>query len=72
MDEKRVCKVLLKYEKLAKKDGKDIEVLFHPGAMDKNEADFKNKNIAFKKFYLSPDRKTEFDSVMNILERSVL
>ena len=38
----------------------------------KNKPDFKNKNIVFKKFYLSENRKTEFDSVMKISERSVL
>ena len=72
MDEKRVSRILEKYIKLAKKNDKDIEVLFHPGYLDKNEPDFKNKNIVFKKFYLSENRKTEFDSVMKISERSVL
>ena len=72
MDEKRVSKILLRYKKLYEKDGKDIEVLFHPGCMDKCEADPKDKNIVFSKFYLSPNRKTEFDSVIKISERSVL
>ncbi len=70
MDEKRVKKILPKYIKMAEKDGRDIEVLFHPGYIDKDE--FKYENIAFKDFYLSENRKTEFDSVMKILERSVL
>ena len=64
MDEKRVNKILPKYIKMAK--NKDIEVLFHPGYIDNSEADFKNKNIVFEKFYLSKNRKTEFDSVMKI------
>lgn len=72
MDERRVSKILPKYVKLAEKDGRDIEVLFHPGYLEKNDADFGNKNIVFEKFYLSENRKTEFNSVMNILERSVL
>lgn len=71
MDEKRVNKILPKYIKMAEKYGRDIEVLFHPGYMDR-ETDFKNKNIVFEKFYLSENRKTEFDSVINISERSVL
>jgi len=71
MDEKRVNKILLKYKKLAEKDGRDIEVLFHPGYLDGDEADINYKNIVFKKFYLSKNRKTEFDSVMKISERSV-
>lgn len=72
MDDKRVNKILPKYKKLAEKDGKDIEVLFHPGYLEKGELNFKNENIVFKEFYLSKNRKTEFDSVMNISERSVL
>ena len=70
MDEKRVNKILPKYIKIAQKDGRDIEVLFHPGYMDKDE--FKDQNIAFRDFYLSKNRKTEFDSVVKISERSVL
>ena len=69
MDEKRVSKILPKVKKLAEKNGRDVEVLFHPGYI--NESDLKDKNIAFEKFYLSPNRKTEFDSVIKISERSV-
>ena len=71
MDEKKVNKILPKYKKLAEKNGKDIEVLFHPGYINESEFDLNDKNIVFKEFYSSPDRKTEFDSVMKILERSV-
>lgn len=71
MDEKRVRKILPGYIKLAQKNGSDIEVLFHPGYLDKNSFCFKDKNIAFKNFYLSENRKTEFDSVMKISEGSV-
>ena len=71
MDEKRVSKILPKYKELAKKDGKDIEVLFHPGFMDVDKEDINHKNIVFKEFYLSKNRKTEFDSVIKISERSV-
>ena len=72
MDKKRVNKVLPKYIKMAEKRGRDIEVLFHPGYVNKQKNDFENKNVTFHEFYLSENRKTEFDSVMNILERSVL
>lgn len=72
MDEKRVNKILPKYIKMAKKYERDIEVLFHPGYLEKKDSDFKNKNVVFKDFYLSESRKTEFDSVMKISERSVL
>ena len=51
MDEKRVSKILPKYKKLAQKDGRDIEVLFHPGYLEKSKLDFKNENIVFEEFY---------------------
>ena len=71
MYEKRVSRILPKYKKLAEKNGKDIEILFHPGYIEKSELDFKSKNIVFKEFYLSENRKTEYDSVMNISERRI-
>ena len=71
MDEKRVSKVLPKFKKLAEKNGMDTEVLFHPGYTDTGGCDTENKNIVFKEFYLSSNRKAEFDSVMKISERSV-
>ena len=71
MDEKRVNKILPKYKDLAKKDGRDMEILFHPGYMDDGKTDINHENIVFKKFYLSPDRKTEFDSVMKMSERRI-
>ncbi len=71
MDEKRVSKIIPKYIKLAEKRGMDIEVLFHPGYLDK-KIDFKSKNIVFEKFYLSENRKREFYDLKKISERSVL
>jgi len=68
MDETRVRKLLPKYIRLAEKDGRDIEVLFHPGHADQLDA----KNIVFGRFYRSENRKLEFDSVMKLSERSVL
>ena len=69
MDKKRVEKILPKYIKMAEKDARDIEVLFHPGYLENDDINF--ENIIFKKFYLSQNRKTEFESVMKISERSV-
>lgn len=71
MDEKRVRKILPKYEKLAQKSGKDVEVLFHPGFVDRGQAEFAGKHVVFEEFYLSENRKTEFDSVIKLSERSV-
>lgn len=72
MDEKRVNKIMPKYIKMAQKSGIDIEILFHPGYIEKSAIDYKSRNIVFEKFYLSENRKTEFDSIMKITERSVM
>ncbi len=72
MDERRVCMILKKYLRLAEKDGRDIEVLFHPGYTDGSEPDWIEKNIVFDKFYVSANRKTEYDSVMTIAERRIM
>ena len=72
MDAARVNKILPKYIKRANKTGRDIEVLFHPGYLEKNETEFRQENVVFQRFYLSENRKIEFDSVMSMLERSVL
>jgi predicted glycoside hydrolase/deacetylase ChbG (UPF0249 family) len=65
MDE-RVGKILPKYVKLAEKNGRDIEVLFHPGYLVDKDADFESKGIVFDGFYLSENRKTEFDTAMKL------
>ena len=57
--------------KAAEKSGKDIEVLFHPGYLNGNEAVFENSNIVFHKFYMSENRKNEFDSVIKLHKGSV-
>ena len=71
MDEKRVNKILPKYIRMAKKDGRDIEVLFHPGYIDRYEFDINENNVIFDGFYFSEDRKTEFDSVVKISTKEV-
>ena len=71
MNEKRLHKILPKYRQLAEKDNRDIEVLFHPGYINGGKTAINYKNISFTKFYLSSDRKTEFDSVMKISKGSV-
>lgn len=63
MDAVRVKKVLPRYIKKATKEGKDIEVLFHPGYMETGES---LRDITFREFYLSPDRETEYQAVNNI------
>lgn len=71
MDENRVNKLLNEYNKIAERDGMDIEVLFHPGYVDKDEIDLTSKNVVFEDFYFSENRKTEFDSVIKISTKEV-
>lgn len=72
MDEKRVRKILPHYIKIAEKSPKPIEVLFHPGYHNAHVHDSNDPNITFTHFYLSPNRKTEYDSVLSLSERSVI
>ena len=69
MDEKRVQKILPAYLRIAEKEHADIEVLFHPGYLEPEDADLKKNGIVFQNFYSSKNRKTEFDSAMNLSER---
>jgi len=66
MDEKRVSTILPHYIRKAAKTGSDVEVLFHPGYLDKKELSDGVCNKDFEKFYFSSGRKTEFDAVMNM------
>jgi hypothetical protein len=66
MDEKRVRKILPLYAKYGERHGMDIDISFHPGYLDKDNADFGDKNVAFRHFYLSDKRKTEYDTLINI------
>ena len=69
MNEKRVKKLLPHYKKYAEKHNLNIEVLFHPGYMEKREAAEKNeyfKEIKFKKFYLSSGRLNEYNACKNL------
>jgi len=66
MDEKRVRKVLVHYIKLAEKNGKNIEMLFHPGYIETDEELYCDMKKSFNKFYLSKGRKIEFDTIINL------
>ena len=63
MDE-RVNKILPHYINKARKENKDLEILFHPGFC--LECDLSGENIVFKDFYTSKNRKKEFNTVMKL------
>ena len=64
----RVLKVLPYYKKLAEK--RDVEILFHPGYIEKDEPLFDVNKKGFVNFYLSEGRKTEFDFIKRIFANS--
>ena len=66
MDERKIKKVLPRYIKLAEKKQKDIELGFHPGYFEKGEAPLSEIRDDFKKFYFSPWRKIEYNTLLNI------
>lgn len=66
MDEKRVNKVLAHYIRFAERHGGDIELLFHPGYINFGEDFFDRNKTDFLRFYLSPGRKTEYDTLRRL------
>ena len=69
MDKKRVGKILPKYIELAQKQGRDVEVLFHPGYLEKGQADFGNKNIVhaqIRTFIWTENNLTKHNRVVSL------
>lgn len=64
--EEKIKKLLPKYEKLAQKQGRDIEIALHPGYLEPGEKLIAGAKTSFETFYYSPDRKTEFETLMHI------
>ncbi len=65
LSEEAVRKILPRYIRIAKKRGRDIEIGFHPGYVENEETLFEGYRKSFGKFYFSPWRKVEFDTLMN-------
>ena len=68
MDEKRVRILLPRMNKEAEKRGRTLEILFHPGQVQKTEitAEFSQKEAI--EFHISEDRHVEMQAVMNLGE----
>ena len=66
MNKKRVKKLLVHYGKLAKKHDKNIEMGFHPGYVEEGEKLMEGTRSGFGKFYFSPLRRTEFDTLISL------
>ncbi len=65
LNETRIKKLLPHYLKLAQKNNKDIEIGFHPGYLKGGEELICGCRDGFKKFYFSPWRNIEYDTLMN-------
>ena len=65
LTKEKIKKILTKYEKKAEKQGKDIEIAFHPGFLEKGESETYGCRTDFEKFYLSTWRKIEYDTLIN-------
>ena len=65
LKEERIKKLLPHYIKLAKKHNKDIEIGFHPGYVQDTEELMDGIRQDFKKFYFSPWRNVEYNTLIN-------
>ena len=65
LNEKRIKKLLPRYMKLAKKHNKNIEIGFHPGYIKNGENILDGSRQDFAKFYFSPWRNIEYDTLIN-------
>lgn len=61
----KIKKILPRYLKLSNKQGRDIELTLHPGYPKKDEKVMDGVRTSFKKFYYSPWRKKEYDTLIN-------
>ena len=65
LNEARIRKLLPHYLKLAKKHNKNIEIGFHPGYIKSGEKLLDGSRQDFRKFYYSPWRNTEYNTLLN-------
>lgn len=66
MTQQKIHKLLPHYLKIAKKQGKDIEIAFHPGYVEDGEKLLEGNRAGFEQYYFSPWRKVEFETLMNL------
>ena len=65
LNEARIRKLLPHYLKLANKYNKNIEIGFHPGYVKSGEKLLDGSRQDFSKFYYSPWRNTEYNTLLN-------
>ena len=65
LNRERIKKLLSHYLKLAEKNNKDIEIGLHPGYIENDKDLIDGVRKGFCKFYLSPWRKKEYNTLLN-------
>lgn len=66
MDSERLEKVLPVYCKKPLAEGRTVEILFHPGSVQKEEITGEFIKPDFNSFHLSQGRKIEYNSIINL------
>ena len=66
MDYARVSELLPKLKTVAEKKNMTLEVLFHPGSAKTNEVGKEFNHPDANEFYLSPNRRIEYEAMMNL------
>lgn len=66
MEFEKVSRLLPHYIALAEKQGRDVEVLFHPGYTDPGRSIFNVTNTKFLSFYRSEGRRKEYEALMHL------
>lgn len=66
MDRERVARLLAAMRRKARKDGRVLEILFHPGQVAKEEITSEFRQEDAIRFYVSGDRQTEKATVMGL------
>ena len=65
LNEARIKKLLPHYLKLAKRKNRDVEIGLHPGYLKSGEKLINGSRRDFQKFYYSPWRNTEYNTLLN-------
>lgn len=63
MDRARVERVLPDFCRLARRQSRDLELLFHPGGLEPGQPFFDPDKTSFHAFYLSPGRQAEYQAL---------
>ena len=65
LTEEKIRKLLPQYLKVAQRQKKDVEIALHPGYLEAGEHLMAGCQPSFEKFYFSPWRKKEYDTLLN-------